>query len=86
MRGPLEVCGGSAGLGTYTGTINDDGVAAFAKPTQERLGQGGVAEEVLPGGVWQIRTDYMELNAAACVLGRFLNQLPKVAGVVERAE
>jgi len=44
--------GGLTGLRAYTGAVDGDRVTAFAQATQERLGECGVAEEVLPGREW----------------------------------
>ena len=41
----------SALLCAQTRAVDDDGVAALAKSAQQRLGEGFVAEEVLPGEV-----------------------------------
>ena len=50
-----------AGLRPYAGAVDGDGVTAFAQATQERLGEGSIAEEVLPGGIWKIRRDERRL-------------------------
>jgi len=49
------------GLRPDAGAVDGDGVTALAQATQERLGEGGIAEEVLPRGIWKIRSDERRL-------------------------
>jgi hypothetical protein len=42
---------GLTGLRAYARAVDGDGVATFAQATQERLGECGVSEEVLPGRI-----------------------------------
>ena len=56
-----SLCRGLTGLRAYARAIDGDGVTTLAQAAQERLGEGGISEEVLPGRVWEVGCDYMEL-------------------------
>ncbi len=46
--------GGLTGLRSDARPIDGDGVAAFTQATQERLGERGIIQEVLPRGILQV--------------------------------
>lgn len=56
-RALRSIAGGRlTGLGPDTRTIDGDGVASLSQAAQERLGECGVSQEVLPRRIWKIRS------------------------------